>query len=110
LKSTEAVEFFRKGSENLAFCTTHSGNFADSTPPDAVGLNASALDAVPVRPKEPAILGDDPYHTEVASFTSTSTETGLVRKSTNVLDSLDLGDIEEPIRLPRPKRLQIDHP
>jgi membrane peptidoglycan carboxypeptidase len=110
LKSTEAVEFFRRGTENLAFCTTHSGSFADNTPPDAVGLNASALDAVPVRPKEPAILGDDPYHTEVASFTSTSSETGLVRKSTNVLDSLDLGDIEEPIRLPRPKRLQIEHP
>ena len=50
-----------------------------------------ALDAVPVRPKEPVLIGDDPYHTEVPSFAVISTESGLVRRSTNVLDSLDLG-------------------
>ena len=58
-----------------------------------------ALDAVPVRPKAPVLLGDDPYHTELPSFAATSAEAGLVRRRTNVLDSLDLGDIEEAIPL-----------
>ncbi len=110
LQSTEAMEFFRKGTENVPFCTVHSGAFGDSASSDPANLSLPAVDAVPVRPKEPALVGDDPYHTEFASFTSSSTETGLVRKSTNVLDSLDLGDIEEPIHLPRPKRLQIEDP
>jgi membrane peptidoglycan carboxypeptidase len=110
LQSTEAMEFFRRGTENVPFCTTHSGAFSDSASSDAAGLNLPALDVVPVRPKEPALLGDDPYHTEVASFSGSTSETGLVRRTTNVLDSLDLGDIEELIRLPRPKRLQIENP
>ncbi len=63
---------------------------------------------MPVRPKEPVLIGGDPYHTEVPSFAATSAEPGLVRRRTNVLDSLDLGDIEEGIQLQRPRQLQID--
>ena len=70
--------------------------------------NLPALDAVPVRPKEPVLIGDDPYHTEVPSFAATSSQPGFVPRRTNVLDSLDLGDVEEGIPLKRPKRLQID--
>jgi hypothetical protein len=70
-------------------------------------LNMPALDAVPVRPKEPVLIGDDPCHIEVPSFAATSSEPGLVRRHTNVLDSLDLGDVEEGIPLKPPVRLQI---
>ena len=62
---------------------------------------------MPVHPKAPALLGDDPYHTELPAFAETSGQTGLVRRRTNVLDSLDLGDVEESIPLPRPRRLEI---
>ena len=70
--------------------------------------NLPALDAVPVRPKEPVLLGDDPYHTEVPSFVATSAEGGYVRHRTNVLDSLDLGNVEEGIPLRKPRRLTIE--
>jgi hypothetical protein len=71
-------------------------------------LNLPALDAVPVQPKSPALLGDDPYHTELPSFAATTAEPGVVRRRTNVLDSLDLGDVEESLPLKSPQRLQIE--
>ena len=107
-RSTGVSEYFRKGTENLPFCTIHSGAIGEGISPENAILNMPALDAVPVRPKEPVIIGDDPYHTEVPSFAAVSAESGLVRRSTNVLDSLDLGDIEEAIPLMRPRRLQIE--
>jgi membrane peptidoglycan carboxypeptidase len=106
-RSTAMSEYFRKGTENLPFCTVHSGAVSDGAIPEMAILNMPALDAVPVRPKEPVLIGDDPYHIEVPSFAATSAEAGLVRRHTNVLDSLDLGDVEEGIPLKPPVRLQI---
>jgi hypothetical protein len=71
-------------------------------------LGQLALDVVPVRPKEPSVVGDDPYHTEVTSFATNHTEPGLVRRRTNVLDSLDLGGLEEKIPLKNPTMLEIE--
>ena len=107
-RSTGVMEYFRKGTENLPFCNIHSGALGEGVSPEMALLNLPALDAVPVRPKQPVLIGDDPYHTEVPSFAATSAERGLVRHRTNVLDSLDLGDIEEGIPLKRPPRLRID--
>ena len=107
-RSTGRKEYFRRGTEQLAFCSIHSGASADAPPHDMEILNLPALDAVPIRPKAPVLLGDDPYHTELPSFAATSEGAGLVRRRTNVLDSLDLGDIEEAIPLKRPRRLEID--
>ncbi len=105
---TGVVEYFRKGTEQLPFCNVHSGASADMPQHDMALSNLPALDAVPVRPKAPVLLGDDPYHTELPSFAAVSAEAGFVRRRTNVLDSLDLGDIEEAIPLPRPRRLVIE--
>lgn len=106
-RSTGVNEYFRSGAENLAFCTVHSGASADSNSTGSGLLDLPALDATPVRPKAPALIGDDPYHTELPAFAETSGQTGIIRRRTNVLDSLDLGDIEESIPLPRPVRLEI---
>jgi penicillin-binding protein 1A len=106
-RSTGVNEYFRRGTEQLPFCTLHSGATADLTGSEAPLLNLPALDAVPVRPTAPALLGDDPYHTELPSFAATTGQPGLVRRRTNVLDSLDLGEIEEAIPLRRPPRLEI---
>ncbi len=107
-RSTSVMEYFRRGTENLPFCNIHSGAGGEGVSPGMTLLNLPALDAVPVRPKDPVLIGDDPYHTEVPSFAATSAERGLVRRRTNVLDSLDLGDIEEGIPLKRPSRLRIE--
>lgn len=105
--STAVSEYFRKGTESLPFCTIHSGAIGEGISTNIDFLNLPAMDAVPVRPKEPVLLGDDPYHTEVPSFAATSSAPGYVHRRTNVLDSLDLGDVEEGIPLKHPKRLQI---
>ena len=104
-RSTAMTEYFRKGTENLPYCTLHSGAgiLAEGAAPEA-----AALDVVPVRPKLPVIVGDDPYHTEAPSFATTSAEPGVVRRRTNVLDSLDLGDVEEGIQIKRLPRLKIN--
>ena len=107
-RSTAVSEYFRKGTENLAFCTLHSGALAEGISSDIRLLNLPALDAVPIRPKEPVLLGNDPYHIEVPSFAATSAESGMINHRTNVLDSLDLGDVEEGIQLKRPRRLLIE--
>ncbi len=107
-RSTAVSEYFRKGTEQLPYCTVHSGTSGDGSPSSLALLNAPALDVVPVRPKAPVLIGDDPYHTELPTFAATSGEPGLIQHRTNVLDSLDLGDIEEAIPLKRPRRLEID--
>ena len=107
-RSTAVNEYFRKGTEAIAFCTIHSGAVSDGLTPENALLNLPALNATPIRPKEPVLIGDDPYHTEIPSFAATSSEPGFMRRRTNVLDSLDLGDIEEDIKLPRPERLSIE--
>jgi penicillin-binding protein 1A len=107
-RSTAVQEYFRRGTEQLPFCAIHSGANSDGSTTDMTALNLPALDAVPVQPKSPALLGDDPYHTELPSFAATTAEPGVVRRRTNVLDSLDLGDVEESLPLKSPQRLQIE--
>lgn len=107
-RSTGVNEYFRRGTEQLPFCTVHSGASADAAPVRPGMLDLPAIDAVPVIPKAPALLGDDPYHTEMPSFAAATAEPGIIRRRTNVLDSLDLDDVEEAIPLKRPKRLQIE--
>ena len=106
-RSTALEEYFRCGTENLPFCTVHSGTPGETTSPD-MALNMPALEVVPIQPQAPVLIGDDPYHTELPSFAATNATAGMVRSRTNVLDSLDLGDIEEAIPLKRPPRLQIE--
>ena len=105
--STARMEYFRRGVSNPPFCAVHSGALGEGVNPVGL-LNLPALDAVPVRPKEPVLIGDDPYHIELPSFAATVSEEGRIRRRTNVLDSLDLGNTEEGIPLMRPRRLQIE--
>jgi hypothetical protein len=101
-RSSAMNELFRRGTESLPFCPVHSGTEANTL---TLG-GAPALDVMPIRPKSPALLGEDPYHSEQPVFSTMSQSGGVFRKRTNVLDSLDL-DKEEQIRLPQPKRLKI---
>jgi penicillin-binding protein 1A len=106
--STATYEHLRRGTENLPFCSLHSGILGPGGSGEMDPLGQLALDVVPVRPKEPSVVGDDPYHTEVTSFATNHTEPGLVRRRTNVLDSLDLGGLEEKIPLKNPAMLKIE--
>ncbi len=108
-RSSAVSEYFRRETVGLPFCTQHSGALGDGVSPDMAITNMPALDASPIRPKEPVLIGNDPYHCELPSFAAVSSEAGFVRRRTNVLDSLDLGDLEEGIPLKRPQRLSIEY-
>jgi hypothetical protein len=101
-------EYFRRGSEPTAFCGTHSGTSTEGMPHDVALASLPALSEVPIIPKAPVIIGEDPYHAEVPSSTAISKESGMIRRRTNVLDSLDVGDGDEKIALPPPRRLLIE--
>lgn len=105
--STVFAEYFKEGSDNIAFCSLHSGTGGALDPRDAIN-NLPALNTLPVLPTSPVLLGDDPYHTELPSYAATSDEAGFARRGTNVLDSLDLGDFDEKLRLRKPPRMEID--
>jgi len=106
-RPTTVSEYFRRGSERIAFCAIHSGMDGPSSLQPDGRISLPALDAVPIRPKSSALVGDDPYHAEIPSNTGTTASIGLFRRRTNVLDSLDLGDVQERIPLSRPQRLEI---
>ena len=102
-------EFFRRGTESMPFCTLHSGGDIASNGSGSIG-DLPPLSVIPIRPKAPALLGDDPYHSEQMELAPAAGTPmgGFVRKRTNVLDSLDLGTSEEDIPLRGHKRLDID--
>jgi len=109
MESAKVMEYFRKGTENLPFCSLHSGMMGDGVSPGvSLGAVLNVSDVSPVPPQAATLLGDDPYHAETPSFAPTSGTAGLIRKRTNVLDSLDIGEKEEEILLTRPKRLIIE--
>ena len=105
-RSTEITELFRKGSENVPFCPVHSGATQVAGGAAAIGLSALAvIDSTPVRSKAPVLIGEDPYFTEQVMMEGV--QQSVPRNRTNVLDSFDLGDKEQPLKLPWPKRLDI---
>ncbi|WP_035603615.1 transglycosylase domain-containing protein [Haloferula sp. BvORR071] len=102
-RSAEFTEFFRKGMPTLPFCQIHSGS--ESAAPEGRPLSPAMIDSTPVRPKEQILLGEDPYFTEQVMLEGM--EHQPQRRSTNVLDSFDLGDGEKPLQLAWPKRIKI---
>jgi membrane peptidoglycan carboxypeptidase len=107
--STGMLEYFRKGQEGIPFCALHSGSQGDDAHLGHVLGSLPALDVLPVTPKAAVLIGDDPYHTELPSYAaSDGGARGFVRRSTNVLDSFDLGEVEEPFKLRKPSRLEIE--
>lgn len=106
---TGVDEYFRRGTESLPFCAVHSGGTIGENNPREIGtLDLASTNAVPVQPKGLVLLGEDPYHTEAPGFSTTAEPPGLIHKRANVLDSLDLGNIEDTIPLRKPKRLEIE--
>ncbi len=107
-RSTAINEWFRADAANLPYCTVHSGAIEDLAGANLNVLEMPTIDTSPIRPVEPAIIGEDPYRTEVPAFATTdSSYGGFMRRRTNVLDSLDLEAFDEPVPLRRPPRLII---
>ncbi len=111
VKSTRTVrvEGFRKGTENLPFCALHSGGgTAGAIEPGLAFSDLPAMDALPIRPTASVLIGDDPYHSELPSYAPTGSGGGVIRRGTNVMDSLELESFDEEIRIRRPPRLDVE--
>jgi membrane peptidoglycan carboxypeptidase len=104
---TEMIEHMLEGTQGLPFCTVHSGANSSEIDPSHALSSKPVLDTMPIRPVHSVLIGEDPFHTEIPGEVATNTGTGLMNRSTNVLDSLDLGELEETIRLRKPPRLEI---
>jgi membrane peptidoglycan carboxypeptidase len=100
-------EYFRSGTENLPYCSIHSGSAPVDAAAGVMDLSALAvIDTSPVRPKEPTLIGEDPFHSVQISAENapkTRNRSGQI----NVLDSFDLEEATHSIELPRPRRLEI---
>ncbi len=105
--NAETIEYMKEGTQGLPFCTKHSGVNSSEIDPSHALSSLPVLNTMPIRPVHSVLMGVDPYHTELPGDVVVNTGTGLINRSTNVLDSLDLGDIEETIRLRKPQRLEI---
>lgn len=101
--SMKLPEWFPENMTSIPFCSLHSGTLG----PGATLDNLPALDALPIRPSSPVLIGEDPYHTQLPSYAAGSENSGMSQRSTNVLDSLDLGAFEESIQMRKPERLRI---
>ena len=104
-QTTKIDEYFRKGTENLPFCSVHSGITGMGTMGSVSAI--PSIDVNPVRPQSPVLLGDDPYNTEIPAFAPASGTPGLIRRRTNPLDSFNL-DRVNGIILKRPGKLKIE--
>lgn len=108
-RSATVTEYFRRGTDQLPFCPIHSGATEGVTPGSSMS-DLPSLDAVAVRPKAPTLIGADPFHSEQPSTVAppSTTAPGFIHRRTNVLDSLDLGDEQPKIPLPKPPKLDIE--
>jgi penicillin-binding protein 1A len=110
-RPTTFAEWFRRDGPAIPFCAVHGGSedpLAGPADPDR-GASGVVLNAVPIRPRAAVLLGEDPYNSEpVATAGADAAETPAVfPRRTMILDSLDLGDAESELSLPRPRRLEI---
>jgi penicillin-binding protein 1A len=105
--STEIVEYMLEGTQSLPFCTLHTGGNSSGIDVSHALSKLPALNTMPIRSINSVLIGIDPYHTDLPVDVTTHTENSLINRSTNVLDSLDLGEIEETIRLRKASRLVI---
>jgi len=109
---TTFYEYFTKGSEPSGYCDVHGvidgGVLADSHDFTADGGQSSLSRAIPVQPKAPLLLGEDPYGTEQPDFVPR--DAASMNRGGNILnlDQLDVEDRDASIILERPSRVEID--
>ena len=112
LKDSRVLEFFRAGTEVIPTCPVHSGGISAPGAKSQDGQDIAALDAIPVRAKEPLLLGKDPYQSEIPtggrSEDLNAEEGAFFRSMKNALDTLDLGDDRAQLPLNTPGKLEIE--
>jgi len=112
-RPTVETEWLRVKNSTLPFCSVHGGGGGEMAL-EGVGLGGvvgrEVVNAIPIRPISPVVLGEDPYNCEPVAMSGTSAGVGGARRRIRhrrMLESLELGDKDSEIGLPRPRRLDI---
>ena len=113
LKDSRIKELFRAGTESIPTCPSHASGIQGlpSSHRDGAG-DLAAIDAIPVRAKEPLLIGTDPYQAEIPKGGNAeddqAEEGAFFRSIQNGLDALDLGDEQAQLPLNPPGKLEIE--
>jgi len=111
--STAYKEYFSRGTAPSGFCDLHGGGGLSDTAAFSIDGDIEGkelLYAVPIRSKDPVLLGDDPYNLEkqnVATQDRLSIERRL-RASGVKIDYVEESDFSAQILHERPGRIFID--
>jgi penicillin-binding protein 1A len=112
LKDARMKEFFRLGTDSIPTCPIHASGALRERSEELPRNDAVALDAIPVRAKEPLLIGADPYQSEIPKGGQTEDEEAdegaFFRSIQQGLDSLDLGDEQAQLPLNPPGKLEIE--
>ena len=113
LKDSRTKELFRVGTESVPTCPVHaSGIVGLPGSHKEGGGDIAAIDAIPVRAKEPLLIGTDPYQAEIpkgGNEEDDKAEEGAFFQSLQQgLDALDLGDEKAQLPLNPPGKLEIE--
>lgn len=109
--ATVKSEYFIKGAEPTGYCDAHGGiggqDFANNHHFGVATDKAANVLAVPIQPKSPLLLGEDPYGTEQPDFVPRDRRSTTRRESATSFDQLEREDRDSSILLDRPKRVEI---
>lgn len=113
LKDARIKEFFRVGTESIPTCPMHaSGSSNHTSTAQSKSNDMAVLDAMPVRAKQPLLIGSDPYQSEIPkggqSEDNEAEEGAFFRSFQQGFDSLDLGDEQAKLPLNPPGKLEIE--
>lgn len=109
-KATTLNELFVKGTAPSGYCDVHGvidpeiARHHDFGPDDTQALRTHVI---PVQPKEPLLLGRDPYGTEQPDFAPREVRSGSDDGVIMNFDQLEDADREASITLERPRRVEI---
>ncbi len=103
-------EYFLKGTEPTGYCDVHGivgsalvggHNFVPG------GAQGALSHAIPIQPKQPLLLGQDPYGAEQPDFAPRDTPSRASDGGAMNFDQLDDEDRDAAIILDRPQRIEI---
>lgn len=106
-RSTAVLEHFIKGTEPSVYCSLHSGTDSMDFTLNSQNLDFEVINSLPILPKSPVLLGEDPYYSDLPHYTVNEGDIGILPRRRSSMDGLDLEIFEEKIPLLRPDRLTI---
>ena len=110
-KATTLEELFVKGTAPTGYCDVHGVIDPEIAQHHEYGSNDTQIvrsHVIPIQPKEPLLLGRDPYGTEQPDFAPRDVRSGRDEATLMNFDQLEEADHEASITLERPRRVEIN--